>query len=109
MHVMSVRIDLGVRNHDQTEFSDPSRGAPEQSACRAAGPSFLSTPREESSRRSPLAAELGASAREDRWRAFIFSGAKILPQSRGTNRGLNPGAARSSTAPTSMPSPTGRR
>ena len=33
---------------------------------RGAGRAYLSTPREESSRRSPLAAELGASAREDR-------------------------------------------
>ena len=43
---------------------------------RGAGRAYLSTPREESSRRSSLTAELGASAREDRWRAFIFSGAK---------------------------------
>ena len=34
--------------------------------ARLAGPSFLSTPREESSRRSPLAAELGALARQGR-------------------------------------------
>ena len=34
--------------------------------ARLAGPSFLSTPREESSRRSPLAAELGALACQDR-------------------------------------------
>ena len=34
--------------------------------ARLAGPSFLSTPREESSRRSPLAAELGAFACQDR-------------------------------------------
>ena len=33
---------------------------------RGVGRAYLSTPREESSRRSPLAAELGASAREDR-------------------------------------------
>ena len=31
-----------------------------------AGQAYLSTPREESSRKDPLAAELGASAREDR-------------------------------------------
>ena len=33
---------------------------------RGAGRAYLSTPREESSRKDPLAAELGASAREDR-------------------------------------------
>ena len=33
---------------------------------RGAGRAYLSTPREESSRKDPLAAELGASAREGR-------------------------------------------